>query len=142
MVNAEASGGDKPASPVIAATAGRGTVVSFAKLDDKSGAQRFLLASTHSVIEAWRIVRRLGLPQTSVKDKLPYWKSTDEKGWQETVFLQPDLKAAMKANKSALTYQPDTADRRKPRFRTHSPGLPEVFAANVLLIWACIHANM
>lgn len=142
VTSAAGSSADTVDSPVVAATAGRGTIVSVAKLDGESVAQRVLLSSTHNVVEAWRLVRRLGLPKTSVKDKLPYWKSTEEDGWEDGVFLQPYMKAAMLANKSERTYRADTADRRKPRFRTHSPGLPEVFAANVLLIWVCIHAKI
>lgn len=127
--------------PVITADVGRGSVVSLANLDPTNGAHRFMLTSARNVIEAWRLVRRCGLPETSVKDKLPYWKSTEEEGWQQQVVLAPCMNKAIHAKKSADSYQPDTADRRKPRFRTHAPGLPEVLLANVLLIWFCIHAK-
>lgn len=128
-------------APVITADVGGGSLVSLANLDPTSGVHHFMLASARNVIEAWRLIRRCGLPETSVKDKLPYWKSTEEEGWQQQVVLSPRLNKAIHANMSADSYTPDTADRKKPRFRTHAPGMPEVLLANVLLIWFCIHAK-
>lgn len=47
--------------------------MALARFDRSGRFQRFLLDSSQNVLEAWRIFRRLGLPEATLKNKLPYF---------------------------------------------------------------------
>mmetsp|Transcript_5956 Transcript_5956/g.17045 ORF Transcript_5956/g.17045 Transcript_5956/m.17045 type:complete len:94 (+) Transcript_5956:416-697(+) len=57
----------------VTAQGGRGQPVALARFDRSGRFQRFLLDSSQNVLEAWRIFRRLGLPEATLKNKLPYF---------------------------------------------------------------------
>lgn len=93
-----------------------------------------------SCAELYALVRRLGLPQTSVADKCPYFKLAMANPGV-AVRLNGDLERHLEAKESGILSIPHVSNRRRPKFRTQAPGPGFIFLANAALSWWLLTAS-
>ncbi|BDA46865.1 hypothetical protein COCOBI_09-3180 [Coccomyxa sp. Obi] len=113
----------------------RGNVAVVFKDDPSTEPLRaFLLATVRSCQELYSAARRLGLPETSVRNKLPWYRDAMVDP-HKAVVLSLHQRAMLAGLSSGALASEDVNYRPKPHFRTGPPGIKTVIAANVLLVW-------
>ncbi|KAK9829655.1 hypothetical protein WJX72_007136 [[Myrmecia] bisecta] len=122
-----------------ASATGQSVVCKLAEDPNTEWLRGFLRGTVHSLIEINDFVRRLGLPASSVENKLPYRKNPAR---EESIMLPAATVRMINARNSGALYAEHDPTRTKPRFRTSAPGIRVVIAANILLVWVLITAKV